>query len=311
MRPVAWLLNLDADHELARPRGYTPSAARRARGAAMAERLVGLVREDDVVLNPWASAEPRRLGAGWVGRAWCPTPSARRQLARVGAELGPAPDFEVVRRVNHRRFAHELGGQLPGAAWLEDEASVLRALARGSTTGAWVLKRPFGMAGSGRRVLRHAALSAHDATWLRASIARDGLLLEPWVDIVDELALHGFVDRDGAVTLGEPCRLKVDAHGAWVDTRVLGEPVAQAPGPASQPGADAPPAAPSERSALVWRARQVADALVVEGYFGPFGIDAYRFRDDGRVLLHPLSELNARYTMGWAIGMGARRPDLP
>ena len=44
-------------------------------------------------------------------------------------------------------------------------------------------------------------------------------------------------------------------------------------------------------------------ALASAGYFGAFGIDAYRYRLDGREALNPMSEINARFTMDWTVGM--------
>jgi hypothetical protein len=50
----------------------------------------------------------------------------------------------------------------------------------------------------------------------------------------------------------------------------------------------------------------VAEALARAGYFGPFGIDAYLWRRaPGALELNPQSELNARYTMGFCIGMAS------
>jgi hypothetical protein len=47
------------------------------------------------------------------------------------------------------------------------------------------------------------------------------------------------------------------------------------------------------------------------GYYGPFGIDAFRWRDqNGKQQWNPRCEINARYSMGWSIGMGQSRPDL-
>ena len=49
-----------------------------------------------------------------------------------------------------------------------------------------------------------------------------------------------------------------------------------------------------------------AQALSAAGYFGPFGIDGFRYRDaqgrGGR--LQSMGELNARFSMAWALGMG-------
>lgn len=53
----------------------------------------------------------------------------------------------------------------------------------------------------------------------------------------------------------------------------------------------------------------VGRALAAQGYFGAFGVDAYRHRlldGSGRTALNPLSEINARYTMDWALAMGER-----
>ncbi len=56
---------------------------------------------------------------------------------------------------------------------------------------------------------------------------------------------------------------------------------------------------------MAGEARLVADALSRAGYFGPFGVDAYRYRDrEQQLRLQPRSEINARYTMGFAVGWG-------
>jgi hypothetical protein len=48
---------------------------------------------------------------------------------------------------------------------------------------------------------------------------------------------------------------------------------------------------------LTATADRVAHALREAGYRGPFGIDAFRWRDAaGAVHLHPLCEINARLT---------------
>jgi hypothetical protein len=284
--PVAWLLNFDADEELAVGAGYNPSRATLERLRELPARLVGLVRPGDVV----AGDEP--LDERFLGLAWCPTPRARARLAALGVRVPRAPALEVLRRANHRRFAAELGDGLPGAAFVGAVGEVAARVAQPTPSGRWLLKRPFSRAGSGRRCVPSGELGAADGAWVTASLARDGLQVEPWVELVVEVALHGFVAEAGAITLGELCAQEVDRHGAW------------------QKSARAPDAgAVDERRALFAAAERAGQALRGAGYFGPFGIDGYRYRDDGAVAFNPLSELNARYTMGWAVGMGARRPD--
>ena len=286
MKPLAWVLNLDADHELRQPLGYNAPKRVLERVSTMRERIVGLLGPDDVVLGR------DDVSPSHEGRCWCPTPTALKLLARASVAPPLAPPFEVVRRVNHRRFSLALGVTLPGSRWIEDENALRTAVASGSPSGRWVMKRPYSSAGNGRRLIGGSAWEAHDAPWVKASLAVDGLVLEPWVDKAGELAIHGYVDRDGAATLGRVCVQVVDAHGAWVETVP-----------------DASAVTETERATLLTTAEEVADALRTEGYFGPFGVDAFRFVDGDSVHLNRRSEINARYTMGWAVGMGDLRPD--
>jgi phosphoribosylaminoimidazole carboxylase (NCAIR synthetase) len=195
----------------------------------------------------------------------------------------------VLRRVSHRSFDLELGGGAPGALYLRDAAELERALAerRGA---AWLFKRPYGFAGRGQR--RIAEPSADDRRWLADGLRLGGLLGEPWLELERELSLHGSVARDGAVRLGRPCVQRVDRWRAWLATEPLD------PGDLSS----------AWRSELENAAERAAEALFRAGYFGPFGIDAYIWRTPaGGRALNALGELNARYTMGYPVGMAPGR----
>ncbi|MCK6551905.1 hypothetical protein L6R52_39090, partial [Myxococcota bacterium] len=76
--PIAWVLNLDAEDELAGRGAHTPSRVMITRVEALRARLDALVRPDDVVVWPGASVDAR----GLAGRAWCPTRWALDALAR-------------------------------------------------------------------------------------------------------------------------------------------------------------------------------------------------------------------------------------
>lgn len=281
---IAWVLNLDADHELRKPLGYLPNKGVRARVAQMRERLRDLVLPGDCIVGD------APIDGACVGLAWCPTPTALLQFERAGVQPAAAPPFEVVRRVNHRRFSVDMGPTLPGCRWIEDEGTLRAEVAKGSPSGRWVMKRPYSIAGSGRRVLRDGVLAPHDAPWVTATLKEGGLVLEPWVQKEGELVVHGYVHREGGARIGDPCIQTVDEHGHWLDT-FRGDIAAE------------------EVRAMVDCATGVASALDAAGYFGPFGVDAFRYRDGETVKLNARSEINARYTMGWAIGMGGERPD--
>jgi hypothetical protein len=288
-----WLLNFDADDELARPAGYTPAAAVLTRFASLAMRLLGLVPPGDAVLEEWNEKPEVPLGA-FEGRAFCPTPRALRVLRGAGATLADAPSLEILRRVNHRAFCTELGSFLPGARYVTDRHDLGATLA--SRVGPWVLKRAFGFAGRGRQRLRSNEVDASVEPFVRASIdSGEGLEVEPWVDRVLDVGLHGHISRSGHVTMGDPTRQDVDDAGAWIESTPLVSGTLVS----------------AELEALRNEGERTAEALFRAGYFGPFGIDAFRWKDEwGRLRFNPRSEINARYGMGWAIGMGDRRPDL-
>jgi len=279
MKPrFGWVLNLDAELELSRARaGYVPQRkllAQLAEHGKSAERLLG---PDDFLVEKPATSQ------AVVGRAWCPTPLALAKLRGFGVEPEPHPDAATLRRVNHRLFAHQLGGGLPHQVYLTTRAELEALLARDER--AWLLKRPLAFAGRGQlRAL--GPLTDKQWAWVDVSLARDGLLVEPLVEPALELSLHGFLQRDGRYELGRVCTQLVSARGVFRGVRL---------------------ASPDELSSqelqtLMAQGASVAVALSQAGYFGPFGLDAYRYTLEGQLRFCALSEINARYTLGFVTG---------
>ena len=286
-----WLLNLDADREMERPLGYAPTGAMvagmSARRAALRASLCGpgdhVLDEDDV-----SALSPEEHEAS----AWCPTPTAVKRLDQGGWRLAEHPSFDVVRRVNHRRFCAELGQTLENAAFLSDWDHILAQVEPETSSGWWLLKRPFGFSGKGRRRVRCGRIEASDRAWIDASLKRgDGLQIEPWVERDGDFVVHGRVEKTGAIKLGCVCVQVCDARGAWQHTTRLIDGVLSS----------------AEQRALLEVAEGTARTLSSAGYFGPFGIDSYRYHHGRARRMNPRSEINARYTMGWAIGMASPR----
>lgn len=289
-RPFAWIFNLDAEEELRHP-------GRHSRSPRMQERLRDLVASLDDFVQPGdvvVDEGTRRLAGEFIGQPWCPTPTARDRLRDVGARLPAFPDLDVLRRVNHRAFNAALGQTLPGAAWI-DAARQLESLAAAHPGRHWLLKRPFGFSGRHRLRCRLPARTPHEQRWIDASFRDgDGLQVEPWVRRQLDCVVHGWCAPDGTVRHGEPCVQECDARGAWRSTR-----------PATSQDIS------NDEVHLLQRAAgEVARALLASGYFGPFGVDAFRWQEtDGSVHWNPRSDINARYTMGWPVGMRGWRPD--
>ena len=275
-----FVANLDAELELGDP-AYVRSS-----------RMAASIRARAASLPPLVALDARDVPGDAVvigGDAWCMTPSARAVLEALGVEAR-APAVEVLRRVNHRSFAASLGPRLPGAAFCASVADCTRAFAR-APDRPWLLKRALGFAGRMRKRVVPSAMDAASRTWLAASMDGHGagLMVEPFVAILAEFSLHGRLLADGTVQRGAPVRFGTDAEGAFANARRA------APGEL----------APAELRALDDAFDRCASALRAADYFGPFGLDAFRWRDDAGVrLFHPLSELNARYTMAWWVGMG-------
>lgn len=289
--PAVWVLNLDADFELAAPsdgRAFTPSRALSSYVAKSIPQARQLFAPGDVLLDDLE----QDAGAGFLGRAWCPTPRARALLSAAGVEPEPAPPFSVLRAVNSRAFCAGLEQSLSGAHFHTSGAALesLRDQVGGASCGrGWLLKQEFGVAGRGQRRVHSGTLSEADERWARAALRGGGLQVEPCVDIVQEFVVHGRVDRSGTSKIAVPCA-QACTEGAWTETRRA------LPGELRQ----------REFEALEEAASLVAQALAAAGYFGPYGIDGFRWRDaDGAKHLQALSEINARYTMGWRVGMGS------
>jgi hypothetical protein len=292
MGPDAWILNLDVEDELSTPRYQRPRAvAARIRGLAL--RLTALtigattlVDDDDARAYALTSARP----GAWA-RAWSCTPAATSRMRAAGLEAPEwTPTPEVLAEVLHRRFAtaHQLGWE--ASRWITSYADVPALLREVPAGEAWRFKRARGYAGRGQRVVRAPHPTAEDARWLEASFRDDGgVLAEPELEVEATLALHGYVSPTGQRTLGTPTTQTVDARGAWRGTA----PVVLERGLASR---------------LVERAHRAAEALHAGGYAGAWGVDALMGRWRGEPVEVLLGELNARYTMGWAIGMGSWRP---
>ena len=123
-----------------------------------------------------------------------------------------------------------------------------------------------------------------------------GLQVEPFATIDREFALHSWLDREGDCIRGRPTRMVTDADGAWLR---------------NEPFDDRDPnLSDDERNQLENAHIAAARALAAAGYFGPFSTDAFRWHDAvGRQCFQPLSEVNARYTMGFFVGLCDRQPE--
>jgi hypothetical protein len=274
---LAFILNLDAEHELEAGARWTIPTALAARLDALAHEA--RLPEGGVLVHPGAEI-PR----GTEARLWCPTPRAVAAARRAGLVLPDTPPIEVVRRVNERGFAAELSrGELEPTGIATRLEDVIDFVARPSPTGRWRLKKGLGAAGRGQRTITSGALSAEDCGWARRALGLAPLYLEPEIGIEKELCVYGWARRGRGVELTGFRAQTTDGRGRFLRSgRIEAEDCL---------GFATPLGSAAER---------VGQALLDAGYHGPFGIDAYVHRTPrGARVLRSVSEINARYCMGW------------
>jgi len=274
---LAFVLNFDAELELEHGPRYQRPRAMAARVESIAASMRSSLPSGSSVIDPLGQSAPDDA----TPIAWCPTPLALAAIRSAGLGAPSVPDVAVLTRVNARPFAFALAGEeLEGSVLARDLDAAHRALAR---PGAWLLKRCFGVSGRGQRPVRGGETSAHDTSFIAASLRDHGaLVIEPRVVIVRELSVHAWksAERTHVRSIRQQ---EVDAHGAFVASALARD----------LEGAT--------EASLVQTAERVGDALGTAGYVGPFGVDAYEHRGDGThpLTLRALSEINARYCMGW------------
>ncbi|MDJ0974643.1 MAG: hypothetical protein QNJ98_09305 [Planctomycetota bacterium] len=266
--------NLDVEQTWARRAGLAPkplSAPARERASRLGLLCAVLWPEADAL---WTLA---------------PVDAACRRDARLPAPRlvsGPPPTDAVASwgdvstwRIGHRRWAFEhwqaWDTVVPEAGFV---SSLDAAQAAPAWNGAWVLKAPFAAAGRDRITGDgRTAVRVKQAGIERLLSTYGELLLEPWMDRLED---YGCVVHGDTVHVH---RLEVDGRGRFEGIRTdVGE------------GLDA--AALERLHALAGIVRR---DLAQDGYAGPFGFDAYRYRDpDGGESLRALCEVNPRYTFG-------------
>jgi hypothetical protein len=184
-------------------------------------------------------------------------------------------------------IAQSLGVALPGACVIASLAELDAHLAGSSRP--WICKARWTAAGRDR-ARGIGAPTGELRNRLARMLDRFGpLVFEPWLDRVDDLGICGTIGAGGDVAVLPPHRSLTDARGGFLGIEL---------GPIDPALAD-PLAAVARAAAAQLHART--------GYRGPFAIDAFVHRDGGAPRLHPLCEINARYSFGWIARGLARR----
>ncbi len=303
--------NYDFEHELADPVGWqAPSVVRRLL-AERASAWIALADDGDLIWTPeeipdsfWnelaKAGLPRVRGVTDFGALamdnieLVPWGWSRRAM-RLGQEVSHSCEA-AVRAGNSRAWSfaleQELEVALPGAARLERLDDLATIVAKSAQKWSdrpdahrWVIKANFGMAARERILGRGVLLSASHQGWLQRRFAADGcVFFEPWLPIREEVGLQFTIPPRvvGTPRLEGITPLLTDAQGCYRGSRF-----------------SRVEAVPEHWQPAVEIALRAAERLQQLGYFGPLGIDAAQHELlTGEVVLRPLQDINARFTMG-------------
>lgn len=302
MHPRLWYMNADFEIELSHTVGtYSRLPASEALNHRLAPHLLWLARAGDALLlrEPWSEqlqSEAGRRGVELVSpehstdlsthifTPWGWTQSAVAAGERAGAIASPPVPLSTVARVNSKLWSHalevELGWAQTFAATVYSFDELREAVAR-ACPGAgdkWVIKSPFGFAARERVLGRGPLIDEPQAKWSKRRLKRgEQLIFQPWLEVIREYGIVMEIAPDGAYDIHGISDLQTNGAGTGKGY-ILGR------APATHRVAEL------ERIAGI-----VCKRLFKEGYFGPVGIDALEHTGG----LHPLLEINARYTMGF------------
>ena len=295
-------MNADFETELS----HTPGTYRRlpasdALNHRLAPHLLWLARAGDALLlrEPWSEqlqsdARTREVKlvstehsidlSNHIFTPWGWTPSAVAAGERAGAVVLQPVSFQTVARVNSKLWSHalevELGWSQPGAAIASnfDELQEAAACACPGLDDKWVIKSPFGFAARDRVLGRGPSIDGPQAVWSKRRMKKgERLIFQPWLEVIREYGIATEIRPGGAYDIQGISDLQTNGAGTGKGY-ILGRP------PATHRMAEL------ERIAGI-----VCERLFKEGYYGPVGIDALEHSRG----LHPLLEINARYTMGF------------
>lgn len=297
-----WYMNADFETELSQlPGAYRRPPSAEALNHRLAPHLLWLAHAGDALLleEPWSDelkSEAGRRAVELVSPAgakqlsthlftpWGWTPSALTVGKMCGASVSQPVAFETVARVNSKLWSHELevelGWALPGAATastIEELRERVRS-ACAEASGKWVIKSPFGFAARDRVLGRGPVIEKPQATWAERRLGKgERLIFQPWLEVIREYGIVMDISPGGAYDIEGISDLQTNGAGTGKGYR-LGR-------------------TPSEHrlQELERIASIVCERLFKEGYYGPVGIDALEHAGG----LHPLLEINARYTMGF------------
>jgi hypothetical protein len=221
--------------------------------------------------------------------SWGPSRLIAAFAIKKGLEYS-MPNWEVVRQVNSKRFSFECSPKLPHAALLTEDAQAHKWLR--SFEGKKVLKTCYGVSGKGHLIIDDPSYPKEriDA-FLNLEWKKElPVIAEPYVTRILDFSTQWLLGQDASVEYLGSTICSNDARGKYRfnivgnEEEIFGQHLEFL----------------KQHRRIV---EPILDKLARLGFFGNVGVDAMLFAPGDNlqdVRLHPVVEINARKTMGWA-----------
>lgn len=186
-------------------------------------------------------------------------------------------DINCVKKVNSKLFSFELGPKLEGAKLLDENEEV-------PVKG--VLKSAFGFSARGHF---HLDQGKDPSGFLRKEFAKGlKVIYEPWVERALDFSTQWYIDKNGTIDYLGATVLKNSSNGAYLGTI------------AGKEAALFGHYLPFLKEHKVY-AIDCLKKINEEGFWGNVGIDSMVYTHCKKNMLHPIVEINARKTLGYAL----------
>ncbi len=210
------------------------------------------------------------------------------------------PQWDVVRHVNSKRFSFESSPKLLGAEMLHNEGQAKQWL--GSFEGKKVIKTCYGVSGKGHLIIDDPCFPWEK---IKAFLQREWkqelpVIAEPWVARVLDFSTQWKIEKEKQISYIGSTLCQNDSRGQYRYNLVGDEKTLF-----------------GSHEYFLHQHIQIVKPILSNmanlGFFGNVGIDAMLYimpENPEEILLHPVVEINARKTMGWA-GLKLQKKHFP
>jgi hypothetical protein len=231
-----------------------------------------------------ATATPfsAREGSEYEGVAWGWNDQSRTRLEKYGA-ICEAPSAECVKLVNSRKYCQQIGVKcgtgIPQSIYCTNKEQIVTAFKKLTDYFPLVIKPDHGNSGFG---FYHCS-SGDDLNNidLEQLCKNQGVIVEPWCDKVYDFSSVCTINRDRSISPFRHLRAFTNNRGTFHGIYL----------------APHDPVIDYWRDILEENVLAVAAEVANSGYFGTLGFDSIVYRNNERMKLAAVIEINARHVM--------------